>query len=409
MPTKQKGILTGSSSFQQDADVIMTAAIVGHAYTRLAGGKNCAFDTEVDPKVNPDSPQKDQAEAEKKWKEHLSAVAKINKALATRGGDFGSPGKGKEAIVGVTPVYDPKGDIMRITGGSGDLPLDSPYRYTPALPADLAGSKLYELAKSKPVGYQGRGAYTGFVQGREGGQSNLFTTYRHVVPEFGRRWIPTDPQSENMPAIGNAPDQCAAWGMIGTNSQQAGVLEEGMYFQDQDKARGTAVTLDGSQVLGYTHGMIQAIYDVAFHKAAEPGKNAGTPYEIAVGSKTSKLASCFTCAIFMEATGFPASATHIGRGESWAPLYPEGGDQNSTQNASRTDCNNRWAAYCKTIVDAGIQCMTGAVVTDDHQASLGELKKYLSGKSPADYANLILDAVTVHASEVDRVNRTLKA
>jgi hypothetical protein len=156
------------------------------------------------------------------------------------------------------------------------------------------------------------------------------------------------------------------------------------------------------------------VYDVVWRGRGDgtkpDWKPAGVPYEIAVGKETTKLASCFNCSVFMEATGFPASSTHIGRGESWAPLYPEGTAEkknlNNTQDQARKYCNDKWAAYCKKIIDSGIRCMTGHV-EPGHTDSYAKLKTFVTGKQPYDYANVILDALTVHDSEVKRVDRTL--
>ena len=418
---KEIGILGSSTRPKTDADIIMTAAVVGHALKLLEEGKNCSFDTEVN------SPGKTDEELAGDWHLHRQGVDKINKALRNMGGLYGMPGKGKEAIAGVTPDYRPEHGVARIIGGSGDLPLNSPERYLPAMPADPAGSKLYALASVPGVGYQGRGAYTGFVQGREGGQRNLFSTYRHRIPENqGQRWIPSDTTGLGAP-IGPLPKQ-RTWGMIGNNALQEPLepqtpkkqkrpdetpkgqtlKEQGMYFRDQDPAQGPQVTLSDNDIVGYTHGMIQAIYDVALRKVIDPGKEPGVPYEIAVGEHTTKLASCFTCAIFMQANGFPASATHLGRGESWSPLYPEGDHIHSTQDRTKIECNEKWEAYCKTIIEKGIQCIEG-LVADDHIGSFEELKKNIAGKQPLHYANLVLDAVTVHDSEIKRIDRTLKA
>jgi hypothetical protein len=54
-----------------------------------------------------------------------------------------------------------------------------------------------------------------------------------------------------------------------------------------------------ADIVAYTHGMIQAIYN---------GYSLGpscTPYEIAVGAVTTKMASCPPCTLFMVAQGYP--------------------------------------------------------------------------------------------------------
>ena len=87
----------------------------------------------------------------------------------------------------------------------------------------------------------------------------------------------------------------------------------------------------------YTHGMIQAIY-----KAYALGPSC-TPYEIAVGDLTKKMASCLPCTLFMVAAGYPPNSTHLGRGESWAPLYETynpGGHAEPNERAVIRDLNN---------------------------------------------------------------------
>jgi len=417
----QQGILDSKTSPHADGDVIMAAAIVGHAYTRLSKKLNCSFETEAPLDTPPERIGETQDVQRLR-----GVVDAINLALQNAGADFGKP-NGRKAEARITPTYGANGKV-RIIGGSGDYPLDSPLRYDPPPPATQAAKDLLALALRQltpgganapvSVGYQGSGAYTGFVDGRAGGQSNLFCTYRHVIPDdpASRRWIPSAPVDGV--AVGKAPGQ-KIWGMIRTNEFQATLARQGMYFQDADTARKPAA-LDGNSLVGYTHGMIQAIYDVKMHQIAAPGQPAGTPYEIAIGRgdnpqapSTTKLASCICCAVFMEATGFPASCTHLGRADCWAPLYPEnpaGGapDMTTAQNKARADANGAWANYCATIIKAGIPLIEKNLVGDDHKLSFDKLKAYANGRQPMDFANLILDAVTLGQNETDRLDRTLK-
>ncbi len=432
---KQQGILDPATSPRDDADVIMSAAIVGHAYVRLAAAKTAMFDMEIDPATMSLPPGQVAPAAAADWNLHLRGIAKINAALAVMGGDFGRQAKGKEVIAGVTPIYGKDGGVVRIIGGSGNLPAGSSERYVAAAPPEhTPGALLMKIAQMPDVGYQGRGAYTGFVQLDDPSrQPGLFSTFRHRVAGADmpldkanpRRWLPSavkspapglkDATAASKPAwdlgaeIGPGDDQ-RYWGMIVDNAKQScgcrpdTLKAQGMYFQDEDMVRYPRQRkLGPGDIVGYTHGMIQAIYDVAWRKA-------GKPYEIAVGNQTTKLASCFTCAIFMEANGFPASSTHLGRGESWCPLYAEASDPASTQDAARRDCNAKWAAYCKLVIDAGIKCIATRLSDASHAASFQKLSSYLAAhKDPFDYANLILDAVTVHDSEIKRIDRTLKA
>lgn len=423
MAIVQKGILSNSTDPVLDAEVIMTAAIVGHAFQRLSAGKNCRFDLEVplkqgQPTYLPEIDLEDNSVLQQ-VADHHNAIAKINKALAN-----GGLGPDKVVQLGITPFYGINGEKV-VIGGTGDQGVQDADRYDPGVWNSDLSKELYNMAlgnlKDKDgnpikVGYQGFGAYTGFVDGRQGGQTSLMSTYRFKVPDAATRWIPSKDSFTNPKLgaqIGAGPDQRAAWGIIGKNSDQPGIQQQGMYFQDQDTKRG-GTPLTGNDVAGYVHGMIQAIYDVEWNKSLPGAKSGGTPYEIAVGDKTSKLASCFTCSIFMEATGHPASSTHLGKGESWCILHSAATPAVTTQDKARQACNDKWAAYCQQIINKGLACMVTPklnLLDKNHEVSFAALKAYLATRNtPAhmyDYANLILDAVTVSDKEYLRVIATL--
>lgn len=412
---KQRGILSANSDAAKDADVIMTAAVVGWAWSRLSNPdtnrRHAKIDLEVvdSRKLTEQQLQSQTADVDL----HKSVIGRINQLLVASGL------KSNELVqLGVTPIWTVGG---RITGGTGDKDPLNPYRYDPPLPDGYA-AKLYLLATNPAtahlMGYQGRGAYTGFVDGRTDGQTALMCTYRHNVPlddAYGRRWHPVEAQQDK------------TWGMIGNNQTQdhedpdetkQGLKQWGMHFEGPPPT-------PNKDIVGYTHGLPQAIYDVHFHKRANdtgPKKtpyNPGTPYEIAVGKQTTKLASCFPCSVFMEATGHTASSTHLGRGESWSPLYPPA-NPTTTQHQAWQECNTLWQGYCKTIIDAGLRCLmhdNASLVNNDWRASVAALNAYLNDSThgvnrtpntaPQAYANVILDALTVHDGEVKRLNRTL--
>lgn len=410
---KQKGILDVNSNPETDSNIIMTAALIGHAYERLTAGKNCRIDFEVKDPYHPTAEIVD-------IENHHAAIKKINSALLNGGL---SPGKVMQ--LGITPIYDVEGNVTTITGGTGDKDITDADRYNPGVWSNALSNELYKLALGKAVdssgkpinvklGYQGVGAYTGFVDGRKTGQSNLMSTYRFKVPDFGRRWIPTSELSFSK-WFGSSDNQHEAWGTLGDNAAERAlstVKEGSMYFQDKDKSRNTEVKLTDNDVVGYVHGMIQAVYDVEFHKLASGGKLAGVPYEIAVGAKTSKLASCFACALFMEANGYPASATHIGRSDSWCIVHSTNHPDSKSENESRANCNDKWAGYCKKIINRGLQCLVTQnknLVKQDHQFSYAALKAYLKNKENIyDYGNLILDALTMHKKVCDKVNACIQ-
>ena len=78
----------------------------------------------------------------------------------------------------------------------------------------------------------------------------------------------------------------------------------------------------GTQV-GHIHGMCSAIV-----QSSEQGPWC-TPYEMATGTQTTKMASCFPCSTYMYSTGYTPTSTHLGRGESWVP--PQSGSRLETE------------------------------------------------------------------------------
>jgi hypothetical protein len=161
-----------------------------------------------------------------------------------------------------------------------------------------------------------------------------------------------------------------------------------------------------SDIVGYTHGMIQAIY-----KAYSLGPSCA-PYEIAVGSQTKKMASCLPCTLFMVAQGYPPTSTHLGRGESWAPLYEPynpNGEEDEHEWAVVRDLNNSWCAKCDEYMRLGADVLATASLSEDHEPARDALRTYLqtSASDKAGAATIVLDALTIHDSESARVGRTL--
>ncbi|KIC62715.1 hypothetical protein [Chryseobacterium taiwanense] len=419
---KQKGIFSCESDPKLDADIIMTCAIVGHAYERLKSGKNFRIDFEI---TNPTNIS--EKEDLKTINDHHLCVSKINKAL--QNSDLP---KSSVMQLGITPIYDKSAKV--IIGGTGDMPFTDEERYDPGVWNEYAAKELYDLTLGNKkdeqgnvirIGYQGFGAYTGFVSGRSDGQSNLFCTYRFKIPDEGRRWIPTEIKNMKLGAeLGKLDEQRLAWGVIENNQKQLKVQkEQGMYFMDEDKSKKYQGKLDSDSIVGYVHGMIQAVYDVEMHKYIHPGKASGVPYEIAIGKvtlnikgkeevyETTKLGSCFACSVFMEANGYPASSTHLGRGDSWSIAHHVLDHSDTSQSKSKKKCNEKWAAYCKTILESGMKCLVSKdvqLINVTHERSFAELKAFAyKTKSTMDFGNLILDALTVHKKDYDRVNASI--
>ena len=176
--------------------------------------------------------------------------------------------------------------------------------------------------------YVGRGAYCGLVVDENGFAVAAMSTLRTLLSpdlvkkypvDFGDRWLPSmASKAFTSRLIGpkNVPvtDPSFTWGMIGDtrkpfSQQQQDLSDQGMRFVPRDASPRPA-----NAIVGYTHGMIRAIYECE-------RLGGGRPYEMSLGVNTAKLASCMSCSLFMLANGHAPSASHLGRGESWLPLY----------------------------------------------------------------------------------------
>jgi len=130
----------------------------------------------------------------------------------------------------------------------------------------------------------------------------------------------------------------------------------------------------------------------------------------------------------MIANGFAPSASHVGKAESWAPLYHVDGnnpsellaplDHDHDQINAFVLANNRWADAVTSWMKDGAEAIAHVAGDDwlnpDHVASLSALGSRLSAVKDGDEAhkrdccNLLLDAFTWHKSDADRVVATLK-
>jgi len=318
-----------------------------------------------------------------------------------------------------------------------------------------AGQKLYDKIKKMDPSvpqYTGMGAYTGFVDNHntEGDTAPVGprSTVRFLAPRSNAsaplhpRWLPSLDAHDLWKARlrkGTA-DSYVPWGLIGGHLASAGCERERCPAHDrpgENKADHLTREMKGTynmvfrgepaidDIATYTHGMVQAIYE-----AYDLGPSC-TPYEIAVGSQTTKMASCFPCTLFMVAAGYPPSSTHLGRGESWAPLYepydPDG-QTTARDRAVVRDMNNRWYQTCTEFLALGLELLRSSDTRADHRDSVNDVKSYLDshGRTPeadAEHkkecasdgyvacsvaATLILDALSLHDWESERINRTLQ-
>lgn len=93
------------------------------------------------------------------------------------------------------------------------------------------------------------------------------------------------------------------------------------------------------------HGMTRAI---ARFSPLTDSDTRSVRFELALGSATSKVASCIPCSLLMAAVGQPATATHLGRGDNWN--FPTDVDTYTRGKWARyvADCYSRGAEKLKS-------------------------------------------------------------
>jgi hypothetical protein len=74
------------------------------------------------------------------------------------------------------------------------------------------------------------------------------------------------------------------------------------------------------------------------------------------------------------------------------------------------DLNNAWYTRCLEWLKMGLDILDDAHITADHKASRDAVLDYLKthDNEPTLGGVLILDAVTVHDAELNRISRTLR-
>ena len=410
--------------------MVMTAATLGFAADYIATNRQpLQFDIEA---LEAGAGVADKAAYERKVLLFHSAVTKMETAIAdylTRKGLVP-----EKVRAGLTPGYWPGAMIMGVyvlanqeSPGAVQPDVDGSPLAAPVL--SEKGQALWDsiaTPRSSIPQYTGRGAYTGFVDNKntEGDTDPVGprSTVRMVAPATGadgatsQRWLPPDGHPLWNQRKRRDDETYVPWGLIGGNratepakgpgttaTNAADEIERemrdvyGMVFVDEPTM---------ADVATYTHGMIQAIY-----KAYALGPSCA-PYEIAVGDQTKKMASCLGCTFFMYAVGYPPTSIHLGSAESWAPLYrpynPDGPTEPNEPGVIR-DLNNAWSARCQEWLAVGLEILDDAHIASSHRSSRDAVGQFVESRAgdPLTAANLILDALTIHEPELNRIARTL--
>lgn len=412
---RNHGILSNSASADPacDADVIMTAAVLGFASKQVSQTHPVRFD------VEPGSPPSD-------WDRFTGIVERIDRAVVDHLRAEGlEPEGGVNA--GLSPDHTKGAVIMgvyKIAGQEAPASVGEP-ELSPK------GQVLYNRIKNEEVSqYTGRGAYTGFVDNwnSEGKTSPIGPrpTARFLVPAVeehhdhanrgwaGSRWLPPveSPLWADRRRLGTK-NSFVPWGMIGGDKAWKPGAGDNANLADQISSEMRdryGMVFNGEptndDIVAYTHGMIHCIY-----KAYALGPSCA-PYEITVGTQTTKLASCLPCTLFMTASGYPPTSIHLGRGESWAPLfapYNPGEASEPNERGVINDLNYAWCLSCKEFLETGLAILDDAHIEQSHIKARDALCAYLNAADGDESAAmLILDALTIHDSEANRVDRTLR-
>jgi hypothetical protein len=374
---------------EKEADVIFTAVVLGFGLTRAIQEQPFSFDMQ---------PVDDPGAAEKDLSKLRAAVAGMTRLLQRSGVD-----KAERYISSdLTPGY--KGmDSNLITGRAGGEHLTPEQRRRPLLDEQAANMGRWEHNSSQPGAeqfggqYHGVGAYTGMIDDPVGSHTLIQPTLRRVINDPSR-WNPR-------------PD--ALWGLIGTNNAGG---ETGVNL-NEDPNIGMGPLRQHQGVVQYIHGMSWAM-----REAIRWGPWC-TAYEMAVGSKTRKLASCFACTTYMWASGFPASSTHLGRGESWGVL-PDGTlgagedhtfsdeSEGASEQAIARSMNIRWHTQIYHFLRQGSRLLEGhrLAMSPGHRTAADLLAQRVERPGAdglVNGGNLFLDALTFHKNDTDRLLATL--
>lgn len=376
-----------------DANAVVVSTIVGFYASRLKLGEVPVLSYEK--------------EADRE--EHRQAIVGLNRVLS--GAGFGLPHDGLP--ISATPAYltgSPSSTNFAITGhqrSPGHRELSPQARgFALELIANTTGGLRgqFRSGDQDTGAIRERGAYYGIVDDPEGRETRLISTTRRLIPYRGvegYRWKKGEKGHGFIQAQYGAlqnPQGKDHWDM-GSMASLDTPFER--------RIRSGDLPNENEGVVGYCHGMNWAIMHCKL-------LGRGTPYEIAVGEGTTKLASCFGCTTFMYATGFPPSAIHFGRAESWVPVPDNALDNpeigKPVPNSKIRDLLTQWSAAVAGYIRGGAEILAKSSISEEYRTRVQHLKASCSGSiSDRDVANKFLDALTMHESEVKRVIAVTKA
>lgn len=346
---------------------------------------------------------------------HLNILSTISHVM-----DCYEPGSGK-ILDGQSPLGK-EGKL--ITGKKGGEGLAFKERHGRMR---ISKAQMLEDAFNKKYGiYRGRGAYTGMVDNPLKDNEEVYPTERvayevkkghYFIKEAGKLLKRTLLNLKDIDGE-DADKKNIPWGMISpSNDKFINVSIK------KNKGMGPIICDRKEIRVGYVHGMCTAIV-----KCKHLGPWA-TPYEMATGSATTKMASCFACTTYMYANGYPPSSIHLGRGESWVPPNKEytrleGKEDTKSKDLDYSDnCLKEWQREIGNYVSLGLDCIKKAkamnLIDSKHKELVKEIEEEIKKKTgntkwtPMDevkntedqkvVSEFFLEALTVHKKDSDRI------
>jgi hypothetical protein len=434
-----QSILTRNANYNEDqikieADVIVTATVLGFIGTRYHQAQPCSFDIEhPDPSDLQQWQQRAQQvnqtlEEQREYLDYIQDTQTFLQVLDSMSIVLSEtdPAVGRHLKDSQSPEWKPGALITGLRGGER-TEFSERHQQIESEAARYFAVRVAQNSSHFNI-YQGRGAYTGMINDPVT-DNWLVRPTRRVIDGDNNRWHPGA-----LP-----PDRI--WGLIGQNNQSPNL--------DSNPRRGMGPlprNLGLNQRIGYIHGMSSAICECIKHGPW------CTPFEMAIGETTTKMASCFGCCTYMYAAGYPPSSMHLGRGESWVP--PSLNTHNNGEKGIdlRTEFDNqivssvltKWHREVFHYMTLGVQYLLRAMTTraenmlvnieDDinyanfhsqyfvnraHHAAVHNLHQALLSLFQNDQANpqnnvissqggnLFLDALTIHESDWKRIRSTL--
>ena len=393
----------------READIIFSAAFIGMTLIRNDAKGQLTWRVDMEPNSD-DTKNREARTADDRaaMKDLNDACSKVNHVIRSfNQKDMGGVGWG------LTPTFDRGGMICAGSAAGGEYEKVNPeyarmaYRYLTAPEHPAQGGRRADDM------YIGRGAYCGLVIDAEGNavtaMSTIRTTLNQDTPAIGARWCPPVDAQVRVAQYPKDP-QATPWGVIGGLPLQSFLQQQGMRFYPQENGEPVPLDVD-TDIVGYTHGMIRCIYETS-------RIGQGVAFEMSIGTDTFKLASCFSCSMFMSSNGVDASSTHLGRGESWAPYY-SGESHNASHcpeqqpiEAAILQCNLKHSRFMHDAMTRGAAALEQSPdwVNPSHRSALQGLHEKLgeSGSTTNTVArDLYLDAMTYHKSDLQRLNSAL--